>query len=89
MDMTQAVQSAKTASGHEALANHYEEAANDMQAKAAKHKQMLAQYEANKNLYAKQASSLISHCQGLVRIYEQAATENQNMADSHRCLPQG
>ena len=84
MDMTQALQSARTRGDHESLARHYEDAAKDMQAKAAEHKKLLAQYEANKNLYGKQASSLISHCQGLVRIYEQAAAENMSMVESHR-----
>ncbi|HEX2933425.1 MAG TPA: hypothetical protein VHV54_27095 [Candidatus Binatia bacterium] len=84
MDMTQAVQSAKSRGDHESLAKHYEDAAKEMQAKAAEHKKMLAQYEANKALYGKQASSLISHCQGLVRIYEQAAAENTAMAKSHQ-----
>ena len=86
MDMTQAVQNAKTRGEHESLAKHYEEAAKDMQANAAEHKQMVAKYEANKSLYGKQASSLISHCQGLARVYEQAAAENLNMAESHRQL---
>lgn len=86
MDMTQAVQNAKTRGEHESLAKHYEEAAKEMQAKAAEHKKMAAQYEANKSLYGKQASSLISHCQGLVRVYEQAAAENLSMAESHRQL---
>jgi hypothetical protein len=84
MDMTQAVQSAKTRSDHEALAKHYEDAAKDMQAKAEEHKKLLTQYEARKTLYGKEAQSLISHCQGLVRIYEQAAKENLSMARSHR-----
>ena len=84
MDMTQAVQSAKTGSDHQSLAKHYEDAAKDMQAKAAEHKKLLAQYEANKSLYGKQASSLISHCQGLVRMYEQGAADNMSMAESHR-----
>jgi hypothetical protein len=84
MDMTQAIQSATTRSDQENLAKHYEDAAKEMQAKAAEHKKMLAKYEANKSLYGKQAQSLISHCQGLVRIYEQAAAENLSMAESHR-----
>ena len=84
MDMTQAVQSARTRSDHESLARHYEDTAKEMQAKAAEHKKLLAQYEANKGLYGKQSSSLISHCQGLVRIYEQAAAENLSMVESHR-----
>jgi hypothetical protein len=86
MDMTQAVQSAKTRSDHESLAKHYEDAAKEMQAKADEHKNLLARYEARKSFYGKQAQSLISHCQGLVRIYEQAGAENNNMAESHRQL---
>lgn len=83
MDMSQAIQSAKSRSDHDALARHYEDAAREMRAKAGEHKKLLAQYEANKSLYGKQAQSLISHCQGLVRIYEQAAGDNMSMADSH------
>lgn len=86
MDMTQAIQSATTRGDRENLAKHYEDAAKEMQAKAAEHKQMLAKYEANKGLYGKQAQSLISHCQSMVRNYEQAAAENMSMAESHRQL---
>jgi hypothetical protein len=86
MDMTQAVQSAKTRSDHETLAQHYDNAAKEMRAKAEEHKKLLAQYEAKKGLYGKQAQTLISHCQGLVRIYEQAAADNMSMAQSHREL---
>ena len=84
MDMTQAIQSAKTRGDHESLARHYEDAAKEMRAKVDEHKKLLAQYEARKSLYGKQAQSLISHCQGLVRIYEQAAAENMSMVESHR-----
>lgn len=45
---------------------------------------MLAQYEGNKGLYGRHASSVISHCQGLIRVYEQAAKENLGMAEIHR-----
>lgn len=83
MDMSQAVQSAKTGSDHAALAKHYEDAAKEMRAKAEEHKKLLAEYEAKKSLYGKYAQTLISHCQGLVRIYEQAAAENMDMAKSH------
>jgi hypothetical protein len=86
MDMTQAVQSATTRGDHEALAKHYEDAAKEMQAKAEEHKKILANYEAKRVLYGKQARSLINHCQGLIRTYEQAAAENLSMAESHRRL---
>jgi hypothetical protein len=84
MDMTRAVQSAKTAADHEALAKHYEEAAKEMRTKAEEHKKMLVQYQAKKDLYRKQAQDLINHCQGLIRVYEQAAADNLSMAKSHR-----
>ena len=84
MDMTQAVQSAKTRSDHEALARHYDDAAKEIRAKAEEHKKMLVQYEARKSLYGKQAQPLVSHCEGLIRIYEQAAKENLSMVQSHR-----
>ena len=74
MDMTQAVQSAKTRSDHDALVKHYEDAAKEMRGKAEEHKKLLVQYEARKSPYGKQAQTLISHCQGLIRIYEQAAS---------------
>ena len=51
MDMTRAVQSATTRGDHENLAKHYEDAAKEMQAQAAEHKKMLAQYEARRTLF--------------------------------------
>jgi len=84
MDMTQAIQNAKSRTDHESLAKHYEDAAKEMQNKAAEHKKLLAQYESNKSLYGKHAQTLMSHCQGLVRVYEQAAAENMSMGKSHR-----
>ena len=84
MDMTKAVQSAKAPSDHDNSAKHYETAAKEMQATADEHKKLLAQYEANMAIYGKQASTLISHCQGLIRIYDQAAKENVAMAEAHR-----
>ena len=84
MDMTQAVQNAKTPGDHEALAKHYEDVAKEMQAKAEEHKTSIADYRAR--LYSKQARRLASHCQYLVRAYEQAGAENMRMAESHRQL---
>ena len=84
MDMTQAVQSAKSSGDHDALAKHYADAAREMQSKADEHKKLLAQYQAKKALYGKYARDLINHCQGLIRVYEQAAAENTAMAKSHR-----
>ena len=85
MDMTQAVQNAKTAADHDALARHYDDAAKDMTAKVDEHKKLLAYYQAQKDRYRnKQAQDLVNHCQGLIRIYEQAVAENRAMAQAHR-----
>jgi hypothetical protein len=83
MDMTRAVQNAKTAADHDALARHYDDAANEMQAKVEEHKKLLTYYQPQKTRN-KQAQDLANHCQGLIRIYEQAAAENRAMAKSHR-----
>ncbi len=84
MDMTQAVQSAKTRADHDALAKHYEDMAQMMQEKMQKHKRMLEQYEAESYHYGRQADDLKGHTQALIRFYEQAAEANMNMAASHR-----
>lgn len=84
MDMRQALQNAKTRADHDALAKHYDDAAQEMQSKADEHKRLLAQYQSKKALYGKSAQDLINHCQSLIRVYEQAAAENRAMAKSHR-----
>ena len=98
MDMTQAIQSAKTRDDHEALAKHYEDAAREFREKAEEHKKRLARYEAiaatenpfrsrigeRDSIYSKQAPSLISHCRNLVQLYEQAEEQNTAMAKAHR-----
>ena len=98
MDMTQAIQSAKTRDDHEALAKHYEDAAREFREKAEEHKKRLARYEAiaatenpfrsrigeRDSTYSKQAPSLISHCRNLVGLYEQAEEQNTAMANAHR-----
>lgn len=84
MDMSQAVQGARTRADHDALARHYDEAAKQMQAKADEQKRLLAQYEAARGLDSRRVHELIDHCRWLIRTYEQAAAENLSMAKSHR-----
>lgn len=84
MDMTQAVQDAKTPADHAALAEHYDEAAREMQGKVDEHKKLLGQYEAKSYLYGKQAQTLKAHCQALIHAYEQAAESNRQLAADHR-----
>jgi len=84
MDMSQAVQSASSKADHEALAQHYEEAAKDMQAKVEEHKKLLSQYQSKSYLYGRQAEDFKAHCLRLIDVYEKAAAENLEMAKMHR-----
>jgi septal ring factor EnvC (AmiA/AmiB activator) len=84
MDMSQAVQNAKSKADHEALAQHYEEAAKEMQLKVEEHKKLLSQYQSESYLYGRQAEDLKAHCQRLIDVYEKAAAENLSMAKLHR-----
>jgi len=84
MDMSQAVQSASSKGDHEALAQHYEEAAKEMQVKADEHKKLLSQYQSKSYLYGRQAEDFKAHCLRLVDVYEKAAEENLKMAKMHR-----
>ncbi|MDD1627467.1 MAG: hypothetical protein LUQ26_08350 [Methylococcaceae bacterium] len=84
MDMSKSLQNAETKADHEALAQHYEEAAKEMQLKADEHKELLAQYVSKSYLYGRQAEDLKAHCQRLINVYEKAAEENLSMAKLHR-----
>ncbi|MFZ2170706.1 MAG: hypothetical protein WAW61_13860, partial [Methylococcaceae bacterium] len=84
MDMTQAVQNAETKANHEALAEHYEDAAKEMQDKVDEHKKLLSQYESKSYLYGRQAQDLKAHGQRLIDVYKKAAEENLSMAKLHR-----
>jgi len=84
MDMTQAVQNAKTRGDHEALAKHYEDAAKEMQIKVEEHKQLLRQYEANRVPWKNYIGNYATQHGALIRNYEQAAAANMSIAQSHR-----
>lgn len=88
MDMVQSVQNAKTPADHEALAKHYEEAAEEMQAKVDEHKKLLAHYQRESYLYPKQTPSMAAHCQMLINSYQSAADTNRAMAAAHRAMTQ-
>jgi len=83
MDMTQAIQNAKTSADHEALAKHYEDTAKEMQLKVQNHNKKLAQYKAKSHLYGKQAQPLQRHCNFLINFYEKAVETNMSMAKIH------
>jgi hypothetical protein len=84
MDMSQSVQKAESKADHEALAQHYEAAANEMQLKVDEYKKLLGQYEAKSYLYGRQAEDMKAHCRRLIDVYEKAVDENLSMAKLHR-----
>jgi hypothetical protein len=84
MNMDLAVQDAKTREDHEELAEHYEEAAQDMREKAREHAALLDHYQSKSFKYGRQAQDFKAHCQRLVDAYEKAAEENMEMARMHR-----
>jgi len=89
MDMNQAVHNAKTKADHEALAQHYEEVAKEMQLKVEEHKKILSEYQREPWLIGKQqATGFGVHCQRLIDVYEKAAEENLEMAKMHREMAQ-
>ncbi|QSA98096.1 hypothetical protein [Methylococcus sp. EFPC2] len=91
MDMTVAVQSAKTKTDHEALAAHYEQAAKEADAMVEEHQQILADFKKDPHDYPKSylGGNFESHCQRLIDIYERAAAENREMAKMHRQMAAG
>lgn len=82
MDMTNAIQGAKTSRDHDALARHYEAAAGAMRLKVKEHKKELKEYE--KPYYGKRGQDLKAHCHRLINSYEQAVEANMEMAELHR-----
>ncbi len=88
MDMRLAVQNAVSKADHEALAQHYEKAAQEMQLKVDEHKKLLSQYQSTGYLYGRPPDDFVEyfkdHCQRLIDAYEKAVEENLSMANLHR-----
>ena len=82
MDMSQAVQNAKTSADHEALARHYEDTAKSLQAMAQQQRNMLEKYSSRTDAVG--VDTRKEYSQILIRRYEEAAEANMNMAVSHR-----
>lgn len=83
MDMSLAIQSAKTKEDHESLATHYEQSAKEAEAKVEEHKKLLNQYKQHGYLYGKQSEMLVQHCESLVNVYQKAVDANLEMAKMH------
>ncbi|WP_077729686.1 hypothetical protein [Methylocaldum sp. 14B] len=89
MPMEAAIQSAKTKADHEALAAHYEQAADEARQKVEEHKKLLAEYLRAPYLHGKHAIGFKTHCEYLIDLYSKAADENLAMAKLHREIAEG
>jgi len=81
---------ATTAAEHTAEAAKYDQEALDLEAKAARHTELAAQY-ARVSGGSKQAEaqrSISKHCERLAKSYRAAATEARDMAKMHREMAQ-
>ncbi len=84
MDMSEAIQNAKTKTDHEALAAHYEQMARDMRAESEEHKKRLVEYQAILPKEDQEYYEFVDHCSKLIKIYAQAENENLELARLHR-----
>ena len=82
--ISMAVQASRPTDNHQALAEHFDSAARQMQVKADEQKKLLQHYEDKSYLYGREAQDLISHTAALVRKYNQAVNENIREASAHR-----
>jgi hypothetical protein len=89
-DLPKAIENAKTAADHEAIAAYFDERAKDARAAATRHREMGAVYKKRPPTSLKSGGGhafhvqMGEHCDDLVKSYEQAAKDYEAMAASHR-----
>ncbi|MDV6345698.1 hypothetical protein [Nitrosomonas sp. Is37] len=71
-------------SNHDAVAKHYEDAANEMKAKLQTQKKLLKEYESHSYYYGRGGQDIRSHTTANIRMYENAIKENMKEAVLHR-----
>ncbi len=69
---------------HDALSKYFENAAREMQVKAAEQRKLLDHYEDKSYLYGRSAQDLKSHTAALIRKYDKTAEKNIQEAVAHR-----
>jgi len=82
----EAIEGARTAADHTALADAYDKLAADARAEAAKHRRMQAAYRraTGRKHAGGTGGSMRFHCGQLVTRYEDTAAEAEMLADLHR-----
>ncbi|WP_090542977.1 hypothetical protein [Nitrosomonas sp. Nm132] len=71
-------------SNHDALAQHYENIAKEMQAKLKEQKKLLQEYEDHSYYYGRKGQDLKSHTSANIRYYKNSLKENLKEASIHR-----
>ena len=79
-----AAQNATTQNDHERLAEYYEDAAAQMQAKVTEKKGLLEHYGDKSYIYGRRAQDLQSHTHALIRNYEKTVKATLQAAAMHR-----
>jgi hypothetical protein len=84
-DPVQRVEAARTSSDHQALATYYDQKAAAARASAAEHRKLGSSYAGN---YAggRGGTSMVAHCNAIVRSQESIAADYEAMAAAHRQL---
>jgi len=76
----------ETRESHKALAQHYEEVATEMRNDADEEREQLNHYQTKPYKYGKQIQDLKARSERMIRDFELAAKESQELADYHRQL---
>ncbi len=74
-NLNQKIAAAKSAADHEAIALYYDN-------EAAENEKMVSLHRVSKNIYSKSNNQL--HCNNLIKAYEQAVSEDKELAAMHR-----
>ena len=83
VDIDKMIASAKTAADHQAIADYYKQQAKEAQDQADKHKKMAQDYGMASIGTQATKTHFHQHCEGLVRSYESAAKEYNDLAKMH------
>ena len=83
VDIDKMIASAKTAADHQAIADYYKQQAKEAQEQADVHKKMAQTYGMASIGMQATKTHFHRHCEALVRSYESAAKENNDLAKMH------
>ncbi len=86
LDVVSAVTHAETAADHEALAAHFQQAANEADEKVSEYKNLLENYRKHTYLYGRRGPEFLEHCNAWISSYQSAANADRQLAKIHHEL---